>query len=167
MPKRNVVAEPNQHSIVATCVFNAPRDLVFQVMTDPATMTQWWGPRHLPMTVDCMEPRAGGRWRYVIHDQGGKVWAFHGLYHTVEAPAQVISTYEWEARPGHVSLETTLFEDYEGGTRVTVNTVYQSTADRDERLKSGMDEGEDEAMDRLEELLGTMLAAKRESENSF
>lgn len=158
MPKRSLVAEPNQHSIITTCIFNAPRDLVFRLMNDPEAIAHWWGPRGLTTTVDKMEPWSGGGWRYVLHNGKGKQWAFHGLYHTVEAPVRTISTYEDEDLPGHVSLETTLFEDCEGGTKVTTISVFQSIEDRENMLQSGMEEGEDESMDRLEELLSKMHA---------
>ena len=156
MTKRNLVAEPQQHSIVSTRILNAPRELVFKVMNDPQTIPQWWGPRILTTTVDKMEPHSGGSWRYVVRDQKGNEWAFHGIYHTIEAPLRTISTYEWEALPGHVSLETALFEDYEGGTKITTISVFQSIEDRDGMLQSGMEEGADDTMDRLEELLAKL-----------
>jgi uncharacterized protein YndB with AHSA1/START domain len=159
MPKRSLAAEPKQHSIVATTIFNAPRDLVFKVMNDPATIPQWWGPRNLTTTVDKMEPWPGGRWRYVVSDQKGNEWAFHGVYHSVEAPLRTVSTYEWEGLPGHVSMETAIFEDHEGGTKVTTISVFQSVEDRDGMLQSGMEEGADDTMNRLEELLARMLVA--------
>src|SRR3954451_2532226 len=150
MPKRNLAAEPNQHSIVATCIFKAPRELVFKIMNNPETIPEWWGPRNLQTTVDKMEPWSGGSWRYLVRDQKGNEWAFHGVYHTIEAPVQTVFTYEWEAEPGHVSLETTRFEDHDGGTKVTTISIFQTIEDRDGMLKSDMEDGADQTMDRLE-----------------
>jgi len=153
MPKRSIVAEPNQHSIVATTVFNAPRELVFSVMTDPEMMPEWWGPCNLTTTVDKMEVWSGGSWRFVVYGEKGKEWAFHGVYHAIEAPERIVFTYEYEDLPGHVSLETTLFEDQDGGTKMTTISVFQSVEDRDGMMESDMNEGDQESMDRLEELL--------------
>jgi uncharacterized protein YndB with AHSA1/START domain len=153
MPKRNLVAEPNQHSIVATCLFNAPREVVFRVMNDPETIPEWWGPRNLTTTVDRMDPRSGGSWRYVVSNSKGDEWAFHGVYHSIEAPMRTVSTYEWEGMPGHVSMETVLFENQAGGTKVTTISVFQTVEDRDGMLQSDMEDGANETMDRLEELL--------------
>ncbi|MDQ6693340.1 MAG: SRPBCC family protein [Chloroflexota bacterium] len=155
---RSLVTEPNQHSIVATSIFNAPRELVFKLMTDPELIPQWWGPRVLTTTVDKMEPWSGGSWRYVVSDQKGSEWTFHGVYHTIEAPLRIIYTYEDEGLPGKVSLETTMYEDHDGGTKVTTISVFQSIEDRDAMMQSGMQEGGDETMDRLEELLAKMHA---------
>ena len=160
MKKISISSEPQQHSFVTTCVFNAPRDVVFRVMKDPQSIPQWWGPRNLTTVVDKMEPWSGGSWRYVVSDAKGNEWAFHGLYHTIEAPLRAISTYEWEGLPGHVSLETAVFEDFEGGTKVTTTSVFQSIEDRDGMLQSDMAEGDDESMQRLEELLASMQVAR-------
>ena len=158
MPKRNVVAEPDQQSIVATSIFNAPRDLVFRVMNDPETIPEWWGPSNLTTTVAKMEPWSGGSWRYVLRNGKGDEWAFHGVYHTVEAPVQTVSTYAFEGLPGHISLETYIFEDHDGGTKLTTVSVFQSIEDRDGMLQSGMEEGADETMNRFEELLSRIYA---------
>lgn len=159
MPKRNLVAEPHQHSIVATCIFNAPREHVFKIMTDPETIPQWWGPRSCTTTVDKMEPWSGGNWRFVVNSQKGDEWAFHGVYHAIEAPLRNIFTYEYEGAPGKVSLESTIYEDHDGGTLVTTTSVFQTIEDRDEMMQSDWQEGEEEAMARLEELLAEMRVA--------
>jgi uncharacterized protein YndB with AHSA1/START domain len=158
MPNRSLVAEPEQHSIVATSIFNAPRELVFKIMTDPELIPQWWGPRILTTVVDKMEPWSGGSWRYVVSSKNGDDWAFHGVYHTIEAPLSTVLTYEYEGLPGKVSLESTMYEDHEEGTKVTITSVFQSIEDRDEMMQSDMQEGGNETMDRLGELLAKMQA---------
>jgi uncharacterized protein YndB with AHSA1/START domain len=95
----------------------------------------------------------------MVGDNRGNEWRFHGVYHTIEAPLQMIFTYEDEALPGKVSLETTKFEEYEGGTKLITVSVYQSIEDRDNMMESGMQEGGNETMDRLEEVLEKMQAA--------
>jgi uncharacterized protein YndB with AHSA1/START domain len=104
-----------------------------------------------------MEPWSGGSWRFIVSSPKGDQWTFHGVYHTIQAPDLNIFTYEDEGLPGKVSLETTIYEDYEGGTKVTTISVFQSVEDRDAMVQSGMLEGDKESMDRLEELLAKML----------
>jgi uncharacterized protein YndB with AHSA1/START domain len=89
----------------------------------------------------------------VVSSQKGGEWAFHGVYHNIEAPLQTVLTYEYEGLPGKVSMETTLYEEHEGGTKLTTISVFQSIVDRDEMMQSDMQEGGNETMDRLEELL--------------
>lgn len=153
MPKLTLVAEPGKQELVITRVFDAPRDLVFKSMTDPSLIPQWWGPRNLTTTVDKMDVKPGGLWRFIHIDKDGNEFGFHGVYHSVLPPEQVVYTFEFEGMPGHVMLETVTFEEYEGKTKLIDHSVFQSVEARDGMLQSGMEEGAAETMDRLEELL--------------
>ena len=158
MTKTNqTIAEPGKHEIIMTRVFNAPRELVFKVMIDPTLIPRWWGPRTYTTIVDKMDVQAGGLWRYIQRNEQGHEFAFHGVYHSITPPERVIDTFEFEGMPGHVILETmTLAAQADGTTKVTVSSVFQSVADRDGMLSSGMEAGATESYDRLDELLATM-----------
>ena len=111
------------------------------------------GSRHV---IDRMDARPGGSWRFVQYDAAGNKYAFHGVYHDVASPERIVDTFEFEGTPGHVSLETTTFEEMGGRTKVTSRSVFQTVEDRDEMIKAGMEEGVLESMDRLAELLGRL-----------
>ena len=100
-----------------------------------------------------MDLRPGGRWRYVQRDPQGNEHTFHGVYHDIAAPERLVFTFEYEGVPGHVVLETLTLEELDGKTRLTDQSVFQSVADRDGMVQSGMESGATEMMDRLEELL--------------
>jgi uncharacterized protein YndB with AHSA1/START domain len=154
--KTTILAEPGKQEVLITREFDAPRELVFQAFTDPELYVQWLGPRRLTTMLDIFEPRSGGRWRYLQKDQGGKEFGFHGVYHEVRAPERIIDTFEFEGLPeaGHVALETLTLQALPGGrTRLTAQSVFQSVADRDGMLQSGMEEGLSESYERLAELL--------------
>lgn len=153
MATSQIKAEPGSHEIVMSREFDAPRDLVFKVSTDPDLVPKWWGPRELTTTVATMEPRSGGSWRFVQRDAAGNEYAFHGVYHEIAAPDRIVQTFEFEGMPGHVLLETMTLEDLGGRTRLTTHSVFQSVADRDGMLQSDMEAGANESLDRLAELL--------------
>jgi uncharacterized protein YndB with AHSA1/START domain len=153
MGKTNFVIEPGKQEIVITRVFDAPRELVFKAFTDPTSLPQWWGPRNLTTIIDKMELRPGGVWRYVSHEADGTAYGFHGVYHDVVWPERLVQTFEFEGTPGHVSLDTATFEEQDGKTKLTAKSVFQSLADRDAMVQSGMQEGSSEGMDRLAELV--------------
>ena len=164
MNKTAFTIEPGTHELVLTREFDAPRDLVFKVYTDPELLPRWWGPRYLTTTVDKMDVRPGGHWRFVQRAPDGNEYGFHGVYHEVMGPERVVDTFEFEGMPGHVALETTTLEDLGGGrTRLTTHSVFQSVADRDAAASSGMESGASETMDRLEELLAAQLAHSHRS----
>lgn len=157
MTKANLIAEPGQYEFTMTRLFNAPRELIFKVLTDPAHVPQWWGPRQYTTVVDKMDAQAGGQWRYIQRDDQGHEFAFRGVYHSITAPVRIIDTFEWEGLPDHVILETmTLEAQPDGKTLLTVSSVFQTVADRDGMLNSGMTDGANESYDRLEELLATL-----------
>ena len=70
---------------------------------------------------------------------------------------RIVWTFESEDFPGHVCLETITFGERGDMTVVRQNTVYQSVEDRDAAVASGMEEGIDESMERLDELLGRLV----------
>jgi len=72
---------------------------------------------------------------------------------------RIIQTFEFEGLPekGHVTLETARFEALPGNrTKLTAQSVFQSVADRDGMLQSGMEGGVNDSYDRLDELLEKM-----------
>jgi uncharacterized protein YndB with AHSA1/START domain len=60
-----VLTIPSEREIVITRTFEAPRDLVFRIITDPALVEQWWGPRKYATVVDKLDLRVGGVWRFI------------------------------------------------------------------------------------------------------
>jgi uncharacterized protein YndB with AHSA1/START domain len=149
-------AEPGKQELFIVREFDVPRELVFKVVMDPKLIPEWWGPRFLTTKVDKMDPRPGGQWRFINNDSDGKNYAFHGIYHEVRSPELVIDTFEFEGipEPGHASMETMRLEELPGGrTRLTTQSVFQSVADRDATLQSGMEEGVKDTYNRLEELV--------------
>ncbi len=156
-----VTVEPGHLDLFITREFDAPRDVVFKAFTDPEIYVQWVGPRDLTTTMDVFEPVSGGRWRFTQKDKQGNVFGFHGVNHEVLAPERIIGTFEFEGLPesGHVILETSRFEELPGGrTRVTTQSVFQSVADRDGMVASGMEYGVREGHERLDEIFSAQRA---------
>jgi len=141
--------------------FAAPRELLFRAYTEPDLLVQWLGPRQYTMTIDHFEARDGGTWRYVHSDADGNEYGFHGVFHGTPSPEGIVQTFEFEGWPGRVSLERVTFEEQDGTTLVRTLSVYQSVADRDAMIESGMEQGLNEGYDRLDELIATLAAASR------
>jgi uncharacterized protein YndB with AHSA1/START domain len=153
MTRTQIIAEPGTQNIVITREFDAPRELLFRAYTDPELLVQWLGPRDLTMTIERHEMRDGGTWRYIHRDADGNEHGFHGVVHGTPSPDGIVRTFEYEGWPGHVSLETAIFEERPGGTLVRTQTVFQSVAARDAMLESGMESGVNDSMERLDELV--------------
>ncbi len=153
--KTNFIVEPGKQELVVTRLFNATRERLFKAMTDPTLIAKWWGPRKYETIVDKMEVRAGGQWRFINRDAAAGVdHAFHGVYHSITAPERIVDTFEYEGVPGHVLLETHTLEARGAQTLLTTHVVYESVEDRDGMVAAGMQSGQEESLDRLEELVG-------------
>jgi uncharacterized protein YndB with AHSA1/START domain len=159
MAKLHLTAEPGVPQITTTREFDAPREILFRAHTEPDMLVQWLGPRDLTMTVDRLDNRDGGTWRFIHRDADGNEFGFHGVFHGAPSVDGIVRTFEFEGFPGHVSLETLTLEDRAGKTLVGTNVVFQSIADRDGMLQSGMERGYNESMDRLDELLANLVPA--------
>jgi uncharacterized protein YndB with AHSA1/START domain len=73
MAARNSIdIESGSHAIIATRVFDAPRELVFALWTDPEHLAQWWGPNGFTTTTHTFDMRPGGAWRFVMHGPDGR-----------------------------------------------------------------------------------------------
>jgi uncharacterized protein YndB with AHSA1/START domain len=151
-----VIAEPGKREVIITQVFDAPRDLVWKALTDPEFMPQWGGPKEYAITIDKMDVRSGGEWRYIQRGPDGSESAFHGVFKTVTPPERYICAWEWEGMPGQAALETATLEEQDGTTKVTLAEEFQSVEDRDRALQSGIIDGAIESGDRLAELLEKM-----------
>ena len=146
------VSTPTEREIRIERVFDAPRERVWGAFTDPALVAQWWGRGH-KLVIERMEVERGGHWRFVEHAPDG-VHGFEGRYREVTAPQRLVQTFEWDGMPGHVVIETAVFEDLgDGRTRVVNTSLFHTTEERDGMLHSGMEQGLNESYAALDRLL--------------
>lgn len=106
----------------ATRVFDAPRELVFDLWTRPEHISNWWGPRGFTTTTSKMDVRPGGEWIFMMHGPDGTDYPNEVRYREVVRPERL--TY----RHGPVPLfdVTVTFEERDGKTAVTVSSVFES-----------------------------------------
>ena len=152
-----ITAESGKQEVFITREFDAPRENVFKAHADPQLLQQWLGPGNRLMKIDVYDSRSGGSYRYMILDDHGKeIAAFNGAIHEVTAPERIIQTFEYEGLPerGHVTLDTTTFEELPNGrTKMTIHSVCRSVSDRDAMMQSGMETGINEGFAKLDAML--------------
>jgi uncharacterized protein YndB with AHSA1/START domain len=154
--KSQIIAEAGKQEIIIIREFEAPRDLVFKAFSEKELLVKWVGPREMKMRYEKFEPRAGGSYRYVSVLPNGMEFGFHGVCHDMTAPERIIQTFEFEGLPekGHVAMETTRFEELPNGrTKVIIQSVFQTVADRDGMVKAGMERGVVDSHQKLDELI--------------
>jgi uncharacterized protein YndB with AHSA1/START domain len=159
MSKTAITAESGIPMIIITREFDAPRDLVFRAHTEPDLLVRWLGPRDLTTTIDRYEARNGGTWRYLQSDAEGNTYGFHGVFHGDPSPDGIVQTFEFEGVPGHVCLQTATLAERGGKTLLRTVSAFQSVADRDAMVASGLERGVHDSGERLAELLARLQAS--------
>ncbi len=145
----------SDREIVITRVVDAPRKLVFEAMTSPEHVPQWYGPRGWTLPVCEIDLHPGGAWRYVMRGPDGTEMGLGGEYREISPPERLVTTESFDDYPGE-SLNTLILTEEGGQTKVTVTVLYESKEVRDAVIASGMQEGAAETYDRLAEHLRTM-----------
>ncbi len=141
-------------------VFNAARDLVFKVWTQPQYVEQWWGVEGCTIIVCDLDVRTGGTFRIDMKTNNGTVYVNRGVYVDVIANERIVhrDVREPDVAPGTlpVGIHTTTFEDIDGKTLVTLTSRFETTDDRDLMVKFGVIHGIRQSLSRLEQLIGTL-----------
>ena len=73
MAAKQSSSEPvSDRELITSRTIDASPDRVFAAILDPAQLAQWWGPDGFTNTFEEFQPRAGGKWRFVMHGPDGK-----------------------------------------------------------------------------------------------
>jgi uncharacterized protein YndB with AHSA1/START domain len=155
--------------ILITRVFDAPRELVFQVWTDPKHVAQWWGPKGFTTTIQEMDVRPGGIWRLVMRGPDGTDYKNKIVFLEIVKPQRLVYKHEPEKGTELSTHETTVtFESQDSPgatkTKVTMRMLFASAAAREHIVKKyNAIEGGNQTLDRLAEHLAKAPGASRVS----
>lgn len=149
--KRVAVTKPSERELMFTRTFDAPRELVFDVWTDPKHIEQWWGPLGFRTKSIAMDVRPGGEWTLVMHGPDGQVYNSRIVYSEVVRPERLVYKH------GELFQSTVTFEDQGGKTKLTMRMLFESGAQRDEIIsRVHADEGGAQTLTRLGEHLASL-----------
>jgi uncharacterized protein YndB with AHSA1/START domain len=138
------VTTPSELEIRVERVFDAPREHVFSVWTDPQLIPEWWGEN---TTVEEMDVRPGGTWRF---NTGYGV--VEGEFREVEPPARLVQTFQ-----NH--LQTLEFEDLgDDRTKLTQTMRFATAEERDTTMNYGVEEGAKGGFLRVDAVLQKLAA---------
>ena len=137
------VTKPTELEIRVERVFDAPRDHVFSVWTDPKLIPEWWGDGTV---VEEMDVRAGGTYRFKT-----AFGVVEGEYREVEAPERLVQTFM-----NH--LQTLEFEDLGEQTKLTQTMLFASTEERDTTMNYGVEAGAKSGFERIDAVLQSLRA---------
>ncbi len=80
------VATSSDREIVFTRVFDAPRELLWEVWTECEHVERWWGPNGSSIQVNTLDFRPGGTFHYSLRAPNGtELWGKF-VYREIAAP---------------------------------------------------------------------------------
>ena len=132
------VSTPSALEIRVERVFDAPREHVYSVWTDPELIPEWWGEG---TTVEEMDVRPGGSYRF--QTRHGVV---EGEFHEVQPPERLVQSFQ-----NHV--QTLVFEDLGEQTKLTQTMRFKTPEQRDMTMQYGVESGAKAGHERVDALL--------------
>ena len=132
------VTTPSELEIRVERVFDAPRPHVYSVWTDPELIPEWWGDGTV---VEEMDVRPGGTYRFQT-----AFGVVEGEFREVDAPERLVQTFQ-----NH--LQTLVFDDLGGRTKLTQTMRFATTEARDTTMNYGVEEGAKAGFARVDAVL--------------
>jgi uncharacterized protein YndB with AHSA1/START domain len=136
--------------------FDAPRHLVYRAWTTPELIRRWWSGDQGEVVSIELDLWVRGAWRYVMTANAGFEVAFQGEYREIVPNERLVTTEIYEGAPEAEAVTTTTFSEQDGHTTVRVLVRHSSRENRDTHINSGMEEGLQEAMDHLEQVVASL-----------
>jgi uncharacterized protein YndB with AHSA1/START domain len=153
----SVIEFPSELEIVTTRKFDAPLDLVFDVLTKPEHVRNWFAPFSDQVTECSIDLRVGGDYHIVFVTPDGAECSFRGTYLEVERPTRIVDTWLFEGWPDAWADETVELSETDGVTTLTMTMAFRDAAGRAHMTKS---DGQEDSFNKMEDYLRSLLEPK-------
>jgi uncharacterized protein YndB with AHSA1/START domain len=131
-----VVEFPSDLEIVVTREFDAPRQLVFDVLTKAEHVRKTFAPFGEEVTVCEIDLRVGGSYHFVMVTDDGIECSFRGTFLEVDPPTRTVETWLFEGWPDAEAVETMELHETGGVTTLTYTLAFRDQAGRDHMTKT-------------------------------
>lgn len=151
--KTKITAEDGKQEILITRTFGLPVNLLFLAYTEPELVEQWMGNKVLNL-----ENKAHSSYQFETTDgQGNVLFRANGAIHKIVENQNITRTFEMENTPFPVQLEFLDFESIDEVTsRLVMQIVFKSVADRDNMLKLPFAQGINMAHNQLQKIISKL-----------
>jgi uncharacterized protein YndB with AHSA1/START domain len=156
--KTKVTADNNQQVINISREFELPVELLFKAHEDPELFEQWMSHEYGTTKVVKYETKQHGGWEFQTVDaQGNVLFKANGVFHEFVPNKKITRTFEMNGTPFDVQLEFLEFERLTDETsKLTMQTVFRTAAQRDQLLKMPFAQGLDMAHNRLQQVISNL-----------
>ena len=130
-----VIEFPNDLEIVLTREFDAPIQLVFDVLTNPEHVRKTIAPYGEEVKECSIDLRVGGEYHFVFVADDGTDMSFHGTFLEVDPPTRTVETWLYDGWPGVEAVESVELSEADGVTRLRHSLAFRDQAGRDHMKK--------------------------------
>lgn len=155
MEKYNTFKQ-EENILIHTRILDAPRELVWEVWTNPEHIKEWFGPNGFSLTTKSMNVKPGKIWDFIMHGMG-RDWINKIEYLEVKKPS--LLSYKHSGESGdHSFTVLILFAEVEGKTLLTMKSIFESKEIIEElNRKVNAIEGGKQTLNRLENYLKKLV----------
>jgi uncharacterized protein YndB with AHSA1/START domain len=157
MTGATVLEFPSELEVLITREFDAPIELLFDVLTNPEHVRHTFAPYGEEVTVCEIDRRVGGNYHYVMVTPDGVEMSFRGTFIELEPPNRVVSTWLYDGWPDAEAVETVELQETVGGTKLTYLLSFRDEASRARMTKY---DGLQANFENIAEYIASLLAAK-------
>jgi uncharacterized protein YndB with AHSA1/START domain len=148
---------PSALEVLLTRDFEAPIELVFDVLTKPEHMRHWYAAFEDELTVLEVDLRVGGEYHIVsVVAESGLECSFRGTYLEIQSPTRTVETWQFDGWPGVEAVETVDLREVDGVTTMSLRLTFRDQAGRDHMSKTdGFIDSSDKMAQYLRSLVDT------------
>jgi uncharacterized protein YndB with AHSA1/START domain len=150
-----IVIDEQTNTLTIARRYRAAVGRVWAAWTEPDAVARWWGPLGWTTTVEHMDVRPGGQWRFSLVPDDGSADPVHAVVTYREVvPRERLSyldqfaTADWTITDDGVPTDVAFSSDGDG-TRVAIAAVFADGDALRRAVALGMAEGYEEALARL------------------
>jgi uncharacterized protein YndB with AHSA1/START domain len=150
---------PNEPVIVMTRLFDARRELVWKVITDPKHVAEWYGGHGFTNPVCEMDIRPGGRWHHVMQAPTGAQFTIDAVFTEVREPERLAwrTIPDKKRNPPPPTMEQSITLEQRGNqTKFILVARFDSMAERDLTVQMGFATIVSQGIERIEAHLKTV-----------
>jgi uncharacterized protein YndB with AHSA1/START domain len=114
------------------CTIDAPPERVFRLLTDPAELVTWWGPRGFTTPEAELNLSEGGAYRLSMQPPDSDLFHLAGEFFEIDPPHRLVYTFRWEepTPDDRETVVTLTLEPVGGATQVTLSQGEFATEER-------------------------------------
>lgn len=119
-------------TLILTRTIDAPRELVFEVWSEPEHLVHWLGPNDFTLPFCEVDFRVGGKIRFCMRSPQETDHWVEGTYREIVRPEKIVFTWGRPEFPTETVVTITLVEEGRQTKLTLHHALFDTVADRDD-----------------------------------